>query len=64
VNPTYLGLPLLNEEQATLLGHRSMTFGYMVPREDWMLASVIADLQRGRIKFSLVQVGLSVEVWR
>ena len=41
-----------------------MTFGYMVPREDWMLASVIADLQRGRIKFSLVQVGLSVEVWR
>jgi hypothetical protein len=64
MQPTYLGLPLLSLAQAKAEKLEPMTSSYLVPEEDWMLRNVIADMQRGSIKFALVQVGLGVEVWR
>ena len=59
----YLGLPRFTEYEATSHGFRPMTHPYF-PAEEEMLKRVISDMQRGRIKFALVQVGLGVEVWR
>ena len=64
MQPTYLGLPVLTVAQAMSRGLRAMTNPYYVPAEDWMLQNVVADMQRGKIVFALVQVGLGVEVWR
>ncbi len=53
----------ITAEEATALGYRSMTSGYG-PREDWMLAAVVADLNRAGVAFALVGVPRGIEVWR
>jgi hypothetical protein len=65
MNPTYRDIILTTKEAAKAAGYEAMTDPYIIPTEGWMLDNVIADLQRGKIGFALVQIGLSgVEVWR
>lgn len=61
---TYSGYAVLTEAQALTQELQPMTTPYYPPGEDWMLKNVIADMERGKIKFALVQIGLGLEVWR
>jgi hypothetical protein len=46
-------------------GYRPMTNPYVLPAEAWMLQNVIADMERGKADYALVEVKVEqVEVWR
>ena len=59
-----MGVPILTPRQAKLDGHRPLTNGYEVPREQGMLEGVLGDLRRGGIAHVLVREGRGLEVWR
>ncbi len=41
-----------------------LTTPYKLPRERWMLNNVVDDMNRGNIRYALVQVAYGLEVWR
>lgn len=45
-------------------GFRQLTYGYNLPREQWMLTNTIADMKRGGIVFALVDGIDGKQVWR
>ncbi len=56
---------VLREQVAKAEGYHSMTQPYALPNESWMLANVVADMQRTGADFALVETGVEqVEVWR
>lgn len=45
-------------------GYRALTIEYKLPKEQWMMDRVIADMQRGNIEIVLVEMPLGTEIWR
>jgi hypothetical protein len=46
-------------------GYRAMTQPYVLPKEAWMLQNVMADMDRAKADYALVEVKPEeVEVWR
>lgn len=41
-----------------------LTTPYKLPRQQWMMDSVVGDMNRGNIRSALVEVAHGIEVWR
>ena len=54
----------MKRRDATAAGYRALTSRYYLPREQWMLDGVLADLRRAGVNHVLVRDRLGVEVWR
>lgn len=54
----------LSESEATKRGLLSITVGYTLPYEQWMLNNTLADMQRGSIPHAPVACSDGVQVWR
>lgn len=64
MNPSYFSVPVISQADAIGQQLLPMTTPYYLPGEDWMLKNVLQDMNRGGIKYALVQIGLGIEVWR
>jgi len=53
----------MTKDNALKQGYRPMTTGYNLPKEQWMLDNVLADMKRGEIDAVLVDDN-GIEVWR
>ena len=53
----------ITEEEAGELGLGRLTTPYG-KRQQWMLKSVVEDMERGNIRYALVKMPYGVEVWR
>ena len=54
----------LTTKRAKARRYRALTVPFELPREQWMLDGVVADLRRGRIDHVLVKARRGVAVWR
>ena len=54
----------MNEKDAKAQGYRPLTNDYDLPKEQWMLNNVLADMERGNIDAVVVSGSSGVEVWR
>ncbi|MFA9263001.1 MAG: hypothetical protein ACEQSB_06685 [Undibacterium sp.] len=54
----------MSEKDAKANGYRPLTTSYQLPKEQWMLDNVLADMKRGNIDTVLVPDAVGVEVWR
>ena len=55
----------LTERTARDQKYRAMTNPYVLPAEGWMLDNVVADMERGKADYALVEIKANeVEVWR
>jgi hypothetical protein len=54
----------LNCRKAEAAGYRALTTTYYLPREQWMLDRVLADMRRANVDHVLVREGVGVSVWR
>lgn len=56
---------IITPKMAKEAGYRAMTNPYIIPAEAWMLQNVIADMERAKADYALVEVKVEqVEVWR
>jgi hypothetical protein len=53
----------MTAQEAREKGYRPLTTKY-IPKEQWMLENVLADMRRGGIDHVLVEQDGGVEVWR
>ena len=54
----------LNLKQAEARGYRALTTKYYLPREQWMLDGVLADMRRANVDHVLVREPGGMSVWR
>lgn len=54
----------LKRKEAEAAGYRALTSRYSLPREQWMLDGVLADMRRANVNHVLVKDRLGVAVWR
>jgi hypothetical protein len=54
----------MNRREATAAGYRALTSRYELPREQWMLDAVLADMRRANVNHVVVKDRLGLSVWR
>ena len=54
----------MNRREATAAGYRALTSRYQLPREQWMLDAVLADMRRANVNHVVVKDRLGLSVWR
>ena len=54
----------MTQEQAHASGYRALTTGYKLPKNEWVVQDVEADMARGSIDCVRVDTADGVEIWR
>jgi hypothetical protein len=54
----------MNRREAKAAGYRALTSRYELPREQWMLDAVLADMRRAKVNHVVVRDRLGLSVWR
>lgn len=55
---------ILTTKEAEDKNLRPLTIEYKLPKEQWMVDNVIADMIRGNIQHALVDTPNGIEIWR
>jgi hypothetical protein len=54
----------MGKREAEAAGYRALTSRYYLPKEQWMLDRVLADMKRANVDHVLVKDPPGVAVWR